>query len=311
MPDAEPQPALYTAAEVRALDRAAIDGAGIPGIVLMSRAGRAVFDLVRARYPGALPIHVVCGAGNNGGDGFVVARLAADRGLPVTVSLVGEQARITGDARLALEAALAAGVALQPFAPGTRLDAGVIVDALLGTGLGGPVREAHAAAIAAMNASGLPVVAVDIPSGLCSDTGCVRGVAVRAAHTVTFIGRKRGLFTAAARDHCGELHFDSLGVQIRSQPSLRIKTFSKEWIVDHAERKLTSLKKPNRYCRKGNASRKIRRPINRINHPKPLAASPTQPLLLTKNGHSGLGAKKLADDFLRRLVRGRHQASLS
>ena len=216
MPDAEPQPALYTAAEVRALDRAAIDGAGIPGIVLMSRAGRAVFDLVRARYPGALPIHVVCGAGNNGGDGFVVARLAADRGLPVTVSLVGEQARITGDARLALEAALAAGVALQPFAPGTRLDAGVIVDALLGTGLGGPVREAHAAAIAAMNASGLPVVAVDIPSGLCSDTGCVRGVAVRAAHTVTFIGRKRGLFTAAARDHCGELHFDSLGVPART-----------------------------------------------------------------------------------------------
>ena len=212
MHDAEPQPALYTAAEVRALDRAAIDGAGIPGIVLMSRAGRAVFELACARYPGVLPIHVVCGAGNNGGDGFIVARLAADRGLPVTVSLLGEQARIAGDARLALEAALAAGIEVRPFTPQIRFDAGVIVDALLGTGLGGPVREAHAQAIAAMNASGLPIVAVDIPSGLCSDTGCVRGVAVHAAHTVTFIGRKRGMFTAAARDHCGQIHFDALGV---------------------------------------------------------------------------------------------------
>jgi NAD(P)H-hydrate epimerase len=212
MPDAELQPALYTAAETRALDRAAIDGAGIPGIVLMSRAGRAVFELVCAHYPGVLPVHVVCGAGNNGGDGFIVARLARERGLAVTVSLLGEQARIAGDARLALEAALAAGVEVRPFTSQTRFDAGVIVDALLGTGLGGPVREAQAQAIAAMNASGLPVVAVDIPSGLCSDTGCVRGVAVRAAHTVTFIGRKRGLYTAAARDHCGALHFDALGV---------------------------------------------------------------------------------------------------
>ena len=141
MPDAELQPALYTAAETRALDRAAIDGAGIPGIVLMSRAGRAVFELVCAHYPGVLPVHVVCGAGNNGGDGFIVARLARERGLAVTVSLLGEQARIAGDARLALEAALAAGVEVRPFTPQTRFDAGVIVDALLGTGLGGPVRE--------------------------------------------------------------------------------------------------------------------------------------------------------------------------
>jgi ADP-dependent NAD(P)H-hydrate dehydratase / NAD(P)H-hydrate epimerase len=204
--------ALYTAAQVRALDRAAIDGAGIPGIVLMKRAGRAVFELLVARFPGRLPIRVVCGTGNNGGDGFVVARCAADRGLPVSVTLVGEQERIAGDALLAFDAARQAGVRIEAFAQATPFEDGVIVDALLGTGLGGAVRAQHAQAIAAIDASGLPVVAVDIPSGLCSDTGSVRGVAVRAAHTVTFIGRKRGLFTGAARDHCGELHFDALGV---------------------------------------------------------------------------------------------------
>jgi NAD(P)H-hydrate epimerase len=208
----QPTTALYTAAQVRALDRAAIDGAGIPGIVLMSRAGRAVFDLIAARLAAGAPLSVVCGTGNNGGDGFVVARRAADCGWPVTVWLVGERERIAGDARLAFDAAVAAGVPVEPFADDTRFASGVIVDALLGTGLGGAVRAAHARAIEAMKASGLPVMAVDIPSGLCSDTGSVLGVAVRAAHTLTFIGRKRGLFTGAARDHCGELHFDALGV---------------------------------------------------------------------------------------------------
>ena len=203
---------LYTAAQVRALDRVAIEGHGIPGITLMTRAGRAVFDVLRAHFPLLPPLHVVCGSGNNGGDGFVIARLAMDAGWPVEAWLVGDEERIAGDARLAFAAARSAGVAMRTFDPGRSFERGVIVDALLGTGLGGTVRAMHAEAIGAINASGLPVIAVDIPSGICSDTGRALGVAVRAAHTVTFIGRKRGQFTAAGREHCGKLHFADLGV---------------------------------------------------------------------------------------------------
>jgi hydroxyethylthiazole kinase-like uncharacterized protein yjeF len=203
---------LYTAAQVRALDRVAIEGHGIPGITLMTRAGRAVFDVLRAHFPLLPPLHVVCGSGNNGGDGFVIARLAMDAGWPVEAWLVGDEERIAGDARLAFAAARSAGVAMRAFDPGRPFERGVIVDALLGTGLGGTVRAMHAEAIGAINASGLPVIAVDIPSGICSDTGRALGVAVRAAHTVTFIGRKRGQFTAAGREHCGKLHFADLGV---------------------------------------------------------------------------------------------------
>ena len=203
---------LYTAAQARALDRVAIEDHGIPGITLMARAGRAAFDVLQAHFSALPPLHVVCGTGNNGGDGFVIARLALDAGWPVEVWLVGDEERIAGDARLAFAAARSAGVAIRAFDPGRCFERGVIVDALLGTGLGGAVRALHAEAIGAINSSGLPVIAVDIPSGLCSDTGTALGVAVRATHTVTFIGRKRGQFTAAGREHCGKLHFADLGV---------------------------------------------------------------------------------------------------
>ncbi len=211
---------LYTAAQVRALDRCAIDGHGIPGITLMARAGRALFAVLRRHYRNA-PLHVLCGTGNNGGDGFVVARLGLDAGWPVEVLLVGAQERISGDARLAFDAARDAGVSIRPFDAARGFEGGVIVDALLGTGLGGTVRQDHAEAIAAANASGLPIMAVDIPSGLCSDTGAVLGCAIRATHTVTFIGRKRGQFTGAGREHCGELHFTDLGVPSAVQDQVR------------------------------------------------------------------------------------------
>jgi len=203
---------LYTAAGVRALDRAAIDDEGVPGAVLMARAGRALFDVLRQAYPGASALQIVCGIGNNGGDGFVVARLAADHGIPVEVQLVGEADRVGGDAALAMAAAIDAGVSIRPFAGKLESRVGsIIVDALLGTGLSGAVREQQQMAIAAINRSGLPVVAADIPSGLCSDRGAVLGAAVHATHTVTFIGRKQGLYTGAARDHCGLIHFSDLG----------------------------------------------------------------------------------------------------
>ncbi len=202
---------LYTAAQVRAFDRIAIDEYGIPGIQLMKRAGQAAFEQVLQRWPDVATLHVFCGTGNNGGDGFIVAALAAQRNLPVTVWQVGDAEKIRGDALLAKQFAVQAGVTIQPF-DGAVPSAGVIVDALLGTGWGGDVKAPFAEAIAAITRSDLPVLAIDIPSGLCSDSGRALGIAARASATITFIALKRGLFTADAADHCGEIIFASLHI---------------------------------------------------------------------------------------------------
>lgn len=205
--------ALYTAEQTRALDRAAIEGHGVPGITLMSRAADAAFACLLGAWPEPEQIQVLCGTGNNGGDGYLVADLAHKRGIPAVVYQLGDTGKIGGDALLAREQALANGVPERPFDEDTELlGIGVIVDAMLGTGLGGDVRGSYQEAIAAVNASGNPVLAVDIPSGLCADTGRVLGSAVRADLTVTFIGLKRGLFTLQAPDYTGELQFADLSV---------------------------------------------------------------------------------------------------
>ena len=203
---------LYTAEQTRALDRCAIVDHKVPGITLMSRAAGAAFDAMLGAWPEPQKVQVVCGTGNNGGDGFLVADLAHKRGIPAVVYQVGDPDRIGGDALLAREQALANGVPIEPFEPGVLLGVGVVVDAMLGTGLGGDVRGAYLEAIEEINASGAAVLAVDIPSGLCADTGRVLGSAVRADLTVTFIGLKRGLFTLDAADYTGELAFADLGV---------------------------------------------------------------------------------------------------
>ncbi len=203
---------LYTAAQTRELDRCAIQDHGIPGSTLMSRAARAAFDCLLQAWPDPERIQVLCGTGNNGGDGFLVADLAHKRGIPVTVLQVGNPQKIGGDALLAREQAVANGVAIKTFEHAPLLGGGVLVDAMLGTGLGGEVRGEYREAIAAINASGAPVLAIDIPSGLCSDSGRVLGLAVQADLTVTFIGLKRGLFTHAAADCTGAVEFNDLGV---------------------------------------------------------------------------------------------------
>ncbi len=203
---------LYTAAQTRALDHSAIHDHGIPGSTLMLRAAEAAFRCLLEAWPEPGRIQVLCGTGNNGGDGFLVADMAHKRGIPVTVMQVGEPEKIGGDALLARRQALANGVSITAFGD-TPLDPeGVIVDALLGTGLGGDVRGDYVRAIEAINSCGAPVLAVDIPSGLCSDTGRVLGCAVHADLTVTFIGLKRGLFTLQAPDYTGAVHFSDLAV---------------------------------------------------------------------------------------------------
>lgn len=203
---------LYTAAQTRALDHCAIHEHHIPGITLMARAAAATFRYLLETWPAPEHLQVLCGTGNNGGDGFLLADLAHKRGIAVTVLQLGDAGKITGDALLARQQALANGVKIVPFGAAALVPTGVIVDAMLGTGLTGEVRGVYAAAIDAINASGAPVVAVDIPSGLCSDTGRVLGSAVRAALTVTFIGLKRGLFTLQAPDYTGAVHFSDLAV---------------------------------------------------------------------------------------------------
>lgn len=200
--------ALYSAAQVRELDTRLI-AAGTPGFELMNRAAHAIWRALCRRWPAAGAVTVLAGRGNNAGDGYLVAALALRDGWRAQVLTDGDPAQLQGDAAAARDEAQAAGVVIRPWSECAVFD-GVLVDALLGTGLGGAVREPYAQAIRLINASGLPVVAVDIPSGLSADSGQVLGVAVRAELTVTLIGLKLGLFTGVAADWVGELVFDDL-----------------------------------------------------------------------------------------------------
>jgi NAD(P)H-hydrate epimerase len=203
---------LYTAAQVRELDRLSIEEAGIPGYTLMTRAGEACWQVLRSNWPAARRVSVLCGTGNNGGDGFVVARLALMAGLQVQLLQLGDAARIRGDAQNARADFLAAGGQVAAFGQAIPDAPDVIVDAMLGTGLERPLTEEWLNAAHAVNASACPVLAIDIPSGLLADSGHVPGEAVRANVTVTFIGRKQGLFTGLGPDYTGEVCFDDLGV---------------------------------------------------------------------------------------------------
>jgi len=201
---------LYTAEQMRRLDRSAIDAHGIPGIELMERAGRSVFQGVRSSYPRAGNWLVFCGGGNNGGDGYVVARLAREAGCAATVCALKSPDALSGDAAIAARRWLDAGGETHPWPVGDVSRYDIVVDALLGTGLDRAPEDDYALAIEVMNESGKPLVAVDIPSGLNADTGNVMKLAVAADLTFTFIGHKRGLYTADGPDFCGEIYFSDL-----------------------------------------------------------------------------------------------------
>lgn len=207
---APPVDRLYSAAETRELDRRAIEEQGIPGIVLMRRAGAAAFAVLCRRWPQVRSITVFCGRGNNAGDGYVIAGLARSRGFEVQVLQVTDAADLSGDAGRARDWAAGEGVVSEPFGAACALRGDVLVDALLGTGIKGEVRPEFAAAVTAINDAGRPVLAVDLPSGLDADSGTVLGCAVRATATATFIGVKRGLLTGDGPDQAGELEFADL-----------------------------------------------------------------------------------------------------
>ena len=201
---------LYTVAQVRAFDREAIDAHGIAGYELMQRAGAAAFGHLRARWPHARRIAIVCGGGNNGGDGYVLARLARAASCEVHVIAL-ESPRAGGDAARACTDWTGAGGGVLDAAAELPL-ADVYVDAIFGTGLARPPSGMAARWIDLLNAAGRPLLALDVPSGLDADTGHVPGVAVRAAETVSFVARKRGLYTGAAGDHAGAITLTDLGI---------------------------------------------------------------------------------------------------
>ena len=208
MPSPDPQTALFTTAQVRALDRAAIDG-GIAGIDLMERAARAALGVLQKRWPQARSVAILCGPGNNGGDGFLLAALAREAGMEVRAITISDQA--SGDAALARERFLR-GDGVMSSADSALPEADVYVDALFGSGLNRAPDGEAARMVSALNARPNPVLALDVPSGLNSDTGVSFEPCVRATATVCFVGWKRGLFTAQGPDHCGARSLATLGI---------------------------------------------------------------------------------------------------
>lgn len=205
---------LYSGAQIRELEALVFTQEIDTPIGLMEKAGQAAFDALQARWPEASQIAVFCGSGNNAGDGFIVAKLAREAGLAVSVHTIGEFDDLTDTAKLACQQALDAGVPCVQFQADFCVDASVdvVVDALLGTGLKGKTSDIYANCIDAINSSAALRLACDVPSGLNADTGCAEDAVVQADLTVTFIGYKRGLFVRNARAVCGEIVVDRLAI---------------------------------------------------------------------------------------------------
>ncbi len=203
--------ALPDAAEQRALDEWAIEQLAIPGLHLMERAGTGLAELVLELVPDG-QIVVVCGTGNNGGDGYVAARVLRDRGREVRVLALASPEQLRGDARTNAERLAGDAGEPQPFAPQALAGASAIVDAILGTGFGGAPREPAAGAIEAINAAEAVVIACDMPSGVNGSTGEIAGAAVHAAATATFHAAKPGLWIAPGKNHSGDVRVIDIGI---------------------------------------------------------------------------------------------------
>lgn len=194
--------ALYTTEQVRRIDRIAIEQCGVTGFELMERAAAAAFAILRRRWPEVRRIVLLAGGGNNGGDAFLLGRLALQAG--IAVEAIALTSSSSGDAARAREAFEAVGGHLRKVDPeGALPEADVYVDGLFGTGLTRPLDGSVAALVERLNASGRAMLALDVPSGLDADSGTRTGTCVRADATISFVGWKRGLFTADAADVCG------------------------------------------------------------------------------------------------------------
>lgn len=205
-----------TRAAVREIDRRAVEEYGIPGVVLMENAGRNAAELLARLNSHRERVAILCGPGNNGGDGFVIARHLDRLGITSSIFLVANSAKPSPDAATNFGVVEKMGLTISHgHEPPDLSRFGWVVDALFGTGLDRPIAGPTADVVNAVNASAATVFAVDIPSGLDCDSGLPAGPCVRAHHTVTFVGMKVGFLTPAARPFIGEIHFADIGVPRR------------------------------------------------------------------------------------------------
>ncbi|WP_168403455.1 bifunctional ADP-dependent NAD(P)H-hydrate dehydratase/NAD(P)H-hydrate epimerase [Erwinia amylovora] len=212
---------VWPAEALTHIEQQGADCLGITLFELMQRAGEAAFNMLRKQWPAAQHWLILCGHGNNGGDGYIVARLAQSAGLAVTLVAVEGSQSLPKEAQQAREAWLAAGGVIHDAAIAWPAPTDLIVDALLGTGLNRAPVAAYAALIAQANCHPAPIFSLDIPSGLVAANGTTPGSVIHASHTLTFIALKPGLLTGKARDCVGQLHHHSLGLQpwLATQPA--------------------------------------------------------------------------------------------
>lgn len=216
---------LFHTNQIRDCERIAITDLNISEQELMEQAGKAAFSALKQFFPLSKKIHIYCGSGNNAGDGYVLAHLAHQAGYDVAINQYKSTDNLPPAAKAAAFAALDAGLDCKPLTHEIDQDVDLIIDALLGTGLSGAVNEAISTAIHQINNSLLPVLSLDIPSGLNADTGCVMGACVQATATITFIGCKLGLMTMDGPDYCGKIVCHDLGLTAclkKIEPAARV-----------------------------------------------------------------------------------------
>lgn len=207
---------VVTAAQMKAIDRWAIVKMGIPAVCLMENAGRAVAEIILKEKKDLNKVTVVCGAGNNGGDGFVTARYLKEAGTSVNVILAGKRRSFTPESKANYERACAIRVPIlewgKPRSRAALIKADIVVDALFGVGLSRPVDGPYARLVDAINQSGRPVISVDVPSGLHATTGRVLGVAVRASRTIALGFAKKGFYRGQGPALCGRVTVVDIGI---------------------------------------------------------------------------------------------------
>ncbi|HEX5656886.1 MAG TPA: NAD(P)H-hydrate dehydratase [Polyangiales bacterium] len=225
---------LYTRDEMRAVDRAASERYGIPSSSLMESAGARATDFLLARYRDLRDVLIVGGEGQNGGDGWVVARHLLARGVRARCVLIGSADKVRGDARVNLDALAKLGISVSNT---MELEgATLIVDALFGTGLARALTGLHAEVVARINDSGVAVLALDLPSGIDADSGQILGSAIKADATVTFAGHKRGLFQFPGVEHAGVLHVASIGAPVPDSDVAVIEAHDVAALLPRSER---------------------------------------------------------------------------